>query len=392
MDSMVYTNNFIQPMAYSSAYGAYPSLGGMLPPPPINFSGGADSYAINQPQADGFYSNTNTTPYALPKQEKKSFWTKPGGIATIIGAGVIATIAAVCLRNNKINKTFENTVEKLYDNVFEDMSSMYKKQGLDIQKPKIEYIDEFTGEDISALASYHGIRNTIKVNKAYYMQKTYRVQEKGKTTEKFVFGDLNLNKHIGKDKDKFVISELTNAEKEICLNGVLAHEIEHTAQFHAMLNYDKNAALKYLAKEKDIETLKGTFAYDFQPSKQGENFVFNYGNTFSKIKKSPTEYVLGYDTKSLVKGLETYPKGDKSYYYSEPIEIGARLRALSYLEGKYGDLTKLPENVKEEAFINQAAFAQKGMTDTQILVQLLKDSKPEYAPDGTSNRLTFLKK
>ena len=363
---------------------------------PNNFNAFIPTFESTPASTDNFSRTiqpNQSQQISTQQHKKKSFWAKPEGIATIVGISTLATIATVALvKNRKINKTFENNVQKFYDDVFGDISSKFKKQGLELQKPKIEYIDEFTGEDLSYLAGYNNTSNIIKINKANYMQKTYLVKEKSKNAQmKIIFGDSALNKHMGKNKDKFIVSELSDIEKEICLKESLSHEIEHAAQYQAMLNYDKKAVLKHLANEKDIETLKGTWAYNFQPSKHGENFVFNYGNTFSTAMNMSEKHILGYDTKSLIKGLEIYPKYDKSTYLSEPVEIGARLRTLNYLEGKYGDLSQLLENAKKLVFYTVVDNIQKGMTNTQIKVQILKDGKPQYAPNGTSNRLTFSK-
>lgn len=277
MDSMAYTNNFIQPMAYSSAYGTYPSLGGMLPPPPINFSGGADSYAINQPQVDSFYSNTNTTPYVPPVPQEKSFlekhWWK-----LLLGAGAVA-LGAIALKGKFFAKEKPISFEKVQQNFAE----IFRQK--DLTKEQTEamlknYQEIFKIED----------KNTF-IDKLFHQVK-----------KDYGYENLNINytliegKHVDDTKAIGGFKPLNAKCKE------LGNGMSELTEVHG------DGVMRF-AKEKSKESLFDTIMHEFQHCKQHE---LGYRTDKEKFIQAVLNYRM--PKTELVEERAMYKKGIEEIY------------------------------------------------------------------------------
>lgn len=328
----------------------------------------------NQPKADTFVSTSKAKP------KKESFWDKPKNIGMAIGAGVVvALFAAAGIKMHKVNKTFEKTVSKIYDDVLSDISAVYKKQGLDIVKPEVKYIDEFTGVDKSQLAHYEPFSNIIRVNKGKYMQDTYAVVSKNEKRVKMCFGETELKKYMkGKNSADFKTKLLTAKEKEIALYSTVSHELEHAAQYQAMLNFDKEATINAYKKGKNV---KSEFLDNFKPTEPGKNIVFDYGDSLVRNQtKNGMQMHLGYDAKTLLSGMQKYAR-DKDTYLMAPIEIGARLRSLGMVENKFGKLSDIPLHVRAVPVNGVINDVIDGVAKTDYKPFILDSGKlKEFAP------------
>lgn len=305
MDSMTYTNNFIQSKAY-------PSLGGMLPPSPINFSGGVDSYAINQPQADGFYSNTNTTSYAPSAPQKKSFlekhWWK-----LLLGAGAVA-VGAIALKGKFFAKEKPVDFEKVQQNLAEifRQKDMTKEQTEAMLK---NYQEIYKIED----------KNTFIEKLFHQVKKDYgyeNVDIKLKITDVPIDGDAM--KGAGKYSFSQGEMEILNTRPKEQIFATITHEFDHVRQeeFQYLTSIERTKQAwkeraEHFLKNKRTKSTGNATGKTTTMEEFGEEIEKNLTKRWSgrqKFAPDSDEYKLG---EKYIESVKSYVNGNKNAYNAD---------------------------------------------------------------------------